>query len=179
MPQIENIGSLELPRRPGETFRQAIAVRAMLEKAWDSRTAYQGITLADNDPISRGQCGVSNVWFGRFLQQQGVDTRFVEGKIYVKNHQVGDDHVWVEAHGISEQPLIIDITSDQYATIFGTPVHMGQYGDDGIIGRYTPEQSFDPSHLPHKKLMARFALLEQNIASLPRRHRLIVPKSKI
>ena len=172
MHKIENIGSLEPARRPGELFRQAVAARAMLEQAWDSSTAYQGITLTDQDPASRGQCGVSSVWFGRFLQNQGVETRFVEGKIYVKNKE-GDDHVWVEVLGISEQPILVDLTSDQYATIFGSTVHMGQYGDsDQVVGRYTPEQHFDPSHLPHKKLMARFALLEQNIAALPRRHRL-------
>ena len=177
MHKFENIGSLEPARRPGELFRQAIAVRAMLEKAWDSTTVYQGITVTEQDPVSRGQCGISSAWLGRFLQDQGVDARFVEGKIYVKNKE-GDDHVWVEARNVADEPLVVDLTSDQYATIFGTTVHMGVYSDSqSIIGKYTPEASFDPYHLPHKKLMTRFALLEQNIASLPRRHRIQAPKT--
>jgi hypothetical protein len=173
MPKFERLSTFPLDRQPGELFRQSMAARAMLERVWDDRTAFQGITLQPDDVPSRGQCGVSSVWYARHLEAQGIDARVTEGKIYVRRFETGDDHVWVEVHDVTETPLIIDLTSDQYRTPFGATVHMGTYDNsDGIVGKYTPEVQFLPYEVPRKKLMARFALMQENIAHLPRRQQL-------
>jgi hypothetical protein len=150
-------------------FRAALQTRRILERAWDGGTAYQGITLSPDDVPSRGQCGVSSVWAARqLLTNLGVNAQFTEGKIHLGDHT--DDHVWVEVHDVAEVPLVVDVTSDQYQSLHGTTVHVGQYGDDPGVS-YEPIDHFDPYDIPRKKLMARYALLEQNIARLPRRFR--------
>lgn len=173
MNRLSRIDTLPKSHQGGEVFRHALATRAMLERVWDETTAFQGITLHPDDVPSRGQCGVSSLWLARHLAAQGVDARFVEGKIHLLSGE-GDDHVWVEVQSNST-PTVIDLTSDQYRSILGTSVHTGQYGSEtDTIGRYTPEQSFDPGDVPRRKLLARFALLEQKIATLPRRHQVRV-----
>lgn len=173
MNRLSRIDTLPKSYQGGEVFRHALATRAMLERVWDETTAFQGITLRPDDVPSRDQCGVSTLWLARHLLDQGVETRFVEGKIHLLSGN-GDDHVWVEAR-LNDTPTVIDLTSDQYQSILGTSVHMGQYGSEAdTIGRYTPEQYLDPYDVPRRKLMARYALLEQKIAMLPRRHRLRV-----
>lgn len=152
-------------------FRHALAARTLLEKVWDHETAYQGIELTADDAVSRGQCGVSTVWLGRHLAAQGVEAYFTEGLMAINGGT--DEHVRVEARNIAPEPYIIDITSDQYQTIHGATVHVGAYGDDHI-SNYQPQEFFDPFAVPHKKLMARYALMESKIARLPRRHRLRV-----
>lgn len=94
-------------------FQHALDVREMLERAWTNETAYQGIILQPDDPKSRGQCGVSSVLLSRYLLGMGYKTKFTEGLIYVANGE-GDEHVWVEVQNEDEEPLVVDITSDQY-----------------------------------------------------------------
>lgn len=169
MPRFEKLSTISPEYRPGELFRQVLAARAMLENVWNPQTAFQGITLQADDVSSRGQCGVSSVWLSRHLEAQGVDARLTEGKIYVRNFEHGDDHVWVEVHAVADTPLIIDLTSDQYQTAFGTTVHMGVYnGEYGVVGKYTPEVQFSPQDIPRKKLMARYGLLLNSIDHLSR-----------
>ncbi len=149
-----------------------LSARTMLERVWDDRTAFQGITLQPDDVISRGQCGVSSVWLSRYLLGQGFNAVYTEGKIHIPNDK-GDDHVWVEVHGVADEPLVVDLTSDQYQTPWGSPMHVGLYADSSeIIGNYTPEYYFNPYEIPRKKLLARYAILEENIARLPRRYQL-------
>lgn len=169
MPKLERIPIGEPGRPIGALFRHALAARTMLEKAWDDQTAYQGIELTPQDVPSRGQCGVSAVWLGRHLVNQGVDAYFTEGAMNLNGR--ADEHVWLEVRNIGTEPQVVDITSDQYRTIHGTSVHVGAYTDEHI-GGYYPRAYFSPFDLPHKKLMARYALLELNISRLPRRHRL-------
>jgi hypothetical protein len=170
--KLERIPVGDHSRAMPALFRHALATRDMMERAWDDRTAYQGIVLQPDDPISRGQCGVTSTWFSRYLVRQGVDARFTEGTIELTNGR--DEHVWVEVHDIADEPLVVDLTSDQYRSVLGTSVHVGHYGSD-VIGHYQPKEHFDPFHLPQKKMMARFAILEANIARLPRRQRVALP----
>lgn len=172
MQRFEAIPSLPPGERMGALFNQAVAARALLERAWDHSTAFQGIELLPTDTPSRGQCGVSGLWYSSFLVDQSVNARLVEGKIYVAN-KAGDDHVWVEVDGIADEPLVVDLTSDQYQTVFGTKVHVGTYADStATVGRYTPEASFHPYNVPMRKLLARYALLEENITQVPKRYHL-------
>lgn len=166
---------IDLPseRRPGEVFRHAMAARAMLERAWSAETAFQGIALTEDDVAPRGQCGVSSLWLARYLNRQGLDVSFTEGRIHLLSGE-GDEHVWVEVRGIADEPLVVDLTSDQYQSELGTSVHMGMYANDyETVGRYTPDQQLSPDNVPRRKLLARYAILEQNIARLPRRYRLV------
>lgn len=165
------VGELPRDKQMMEVVHRSMAVRAMLERAWSPATAYQGITLTPEDVPARGQCGVSSLWLARYLAGQGLDAQFTEGKIHLLSGE-GDEHVWVEARGVSDEPLVVDITSDQYRSVLGATVHIGKYADnDEVIGRYTPENYFDPYAVPRKKLLGRFALLEERLAGLPRRHR--------
>ena len=169
----QRIAELPAERRTGEVFRHAMAARAMLERAWSAETAFQGITLTEDDVVSRGQCGVSSLWLARHFDAQGLDASFTEGKIHLLSGE-GDEHVWVEVRGVADEPLVVDLTSDQYRSVLGASVHMGMYADSHeTIGRYTPERRLSPDTVPRSKLLARYAILEQNIARLPRRHRVI------
>lgn len=100
-----------------------------------------------------------------------MEAYFTEGLMAINGGT--DEHVWIEARNIASEPYVIDITSDQYRTIHGTKVHIGVYGDEHI-NNYRPREYFDPFNIPHKKLMARYALMETKIAKLPRRHQLRV-----
>ncbi len=158
-------------RWPMFLFEAAIQARNLLEKAWSPETAFQGIDLAPDDPPSRGQCGVSALWLARHLCKQGVDAHFTEGKIYLDGLE--DEYVWVEARRAGTQPLVVDLTSDQYQTPNRTTVHVGNYNSGpGTIGRYEPAHYFSPLEVPRRKLLARFAILEENIArQQPSRYR--------
>jgi hypothetical protein len=151
-----------------DIFRQALHARGMLEHVWDDQTAFQGVLpLKPEDVVSRGQCGVSSIWFARYLHGLGCQALIVEGKIILGNGEK-DDHVWVQAEPTGLK-LDVDITSDQYRTLFGTKVHVGQTGkgESGDPVQYAPEMSFDPFDVPRKKLMGRYALLENKVNKLP------------
>ena len=79
---------------------------------------------------------------------------------------LNEEHVWVEVRlGLV---AVADLTSDQYMTTNRTRVHVGVYNSGpGTIGSYEPLERFDPYQVPRKKLLARYAILEANIASLP------------
>ena len=180
MPKFESLGSLPKDRQFGELMKQVAAVRTMLERVWDNETAFQGIEITPSDTRSRGRCGVSSLYLAHFLSQQGVEATFTEGKIFVRNG-VEDDHVWVELPSFGDEPLVVDVTSDQYKTPYGATWHIGQYDNEApIIGRYVPEYRFAPDEVPHRKLLGRYALLEAKIASLPRWHQVrIVGRTSI
>jgi hypothetical protein len=172
MQHLRNIIDLPTPQRSGELFRHGLAARSLLERAWDSSTAYQGITLQLDDPASRGQCGVSSLWLAQYLEAQGLNALFTEGAIHLRDN-AGDDHVWVEVQDIASEPLVLDITSDQYGSVLGTPVHLGTYSDSTeTIGHYTVVDQFRPHEVPRKKLLARFALLQERITHVPRKYQL-------
>ena len=161
----KSLPKIDLEQDMGGLFRFGLQARPLLEDAWDNRTAYQGIKLKPDDVPSRGQCGVSSVWIARQLSRAGVRALFTEGKINLGN--MAEDHVWVEVHDIIEEPLILDLTSDQYQHILGTSLHVGRYGHDMGIA-YEPLEHFEPFAVPRKKLIGRYALLEQNIDQLTR-----------
>jgi len=146
-----------------------IAARVVLEQAWSPETAYQGITLQAEDVVARGQCGVTSLWFANYLERQGEEAYFVDGTIEIDGY-VGE-HVWAETVRPTVGTRMIDLTSGQYKTTHGTPVVVAQYGDFPGNGVYTPKQRFAPSEVPHGKLRRRYALLEENIAALPRHQR--------
>ena len=144
------------------------AVRQVLELAWNSETAYQGIELQPNDAPSRGQCGVSSVFLSRVLSSHGFNAYFTEGIIGLDN--LDEEHVWVEVQDARQdgKPLVVDITNDQYQSTNGALVDIGVYGEGiGTIGSYLPLERFSPTDIPRKKLMARYALLERNVDRIP------------
>jgi len=148
---------------------EAIDTRLMLEHAWSPETAYQGIALQPKDVPSRGQCGVSSLYYALRMQERGFDMHFVEGVIHIDGYR--GEHVWAQEQGNGHEPTAIDLTSDQYRTLRGTSIHIGLYEDHPGIGYYEPVEYFKPDKVPHKKMLARFALLQANIANLPRRHK--------
>jgi hypothetical protein len=151
-------------------FNDALAARLMLERAWSPETAYQGITLTPEDIPSRGQCGVTSLWVARFLvERRGVEAYFVEGISHIDGRE--EDFVWAEARAPNHAPQALDLTSDQFRTLRGTMVHVGEYETSGTVGFYEPKLYFDPFAVPHRKMLARFAIFEANIAALPWRHR--------
>ena len=143
------------------------AARRLLEYAWNEQTAFQGIVLQPDDPPSRGQCGVSSLWFARQLQQRGVEASFVDGTIHILSGK-SDDHCWVQVDYPLAEPTVIDLTSDQYPSPHKAPWSISAYDAlHGDIGKYTPEQIYKPNEIPHRKLLAREALLLDNIAKQP------------
>lgn len=154
-----------------QLFEVALHARFMLERVWDEETAYQGIELTPNNVPSRGQCGVSSLWLARYLNRHAVNAFFVEGTLQLDGQ--AREQVWVEARRARMSAQIIDLASDQYQTRDNTRVHVGMYGQYyDSIGVYDSEDIFHPHDVPRMKLLARYALLEQKIAKLPRRHRM-------
>ena len=149
----------------------ALHARFMLERVWDDETAYQGITLMPNDVASRGQCGVSSLWLARYLDRHGATVNFAEGTLHLDGETYG--HVWTEARRSGIGAQVLDLASDQYQSLNGNRIHIGMYGQHGdSVGLYDNQTLFHPNAVPRRKLLARYALLEQKIAKLPRRHRL-------
>jgi len=147
----------------------SLSARRLLEQAWTCETAFQNITILADDAPSRGQCGVSSLWLSRLLVDRGFDAVFTEGKISIPN-DMSDEHVWVEVCDEEQKPLVVDLTSDQYKTVWGSPVHIGEYENGRTItGGYTPERRFHPYDVPRKKLLGRLALLEESITELKTR----------
>jgi hypothetical protein len=170
MARNSDVSSLPNDRWSDMLFNEALTARIMLERAWSPETAYQGITLTPEDVPSRGQCGVTSLWFARHLRRRGVDAYFVEGRTHLDG--MDEEYVWVEARRPGVETRAIDLTSDQHQTFRGTMVNVGVYETEGTISRYEPLLYFDPFEVPHKKMLGRFAILEANIARLPRRHRM-------
>lgn len=165
MPKLEQIPKHDPERGVPILLQHVLAARRLLEHTWDDKTAFQGITLTPEDKIPRGQCAVSSVYLARQLTQAGATAFYTEGKIHLDGKT--DDHVWVEVRGVAEHPLIADVTPDQYQNILGTTVHVGPYGEKpGVV--YEPTEYCEPYDIPHKKLMARYVLLEQKISRLQR-----------
>ncbi len=154
-PPIETIHDL---------FDEALAARILLEQVWSPETQFQGITPRPDDTPSRGQCGVSSLWFAQHLRRRGLEADFVEGVTYLDDQ--GAPYVWIETQLLGVT-VVVDLTSDQYKTARGTRVHVGQYDSGpGLIGHYTPRERFSPAEVPRKKLLARYAILESHINDL-------------
>lgn len=147
-------------------FRQAANARTMLERVWDDTTAHHSVVpVGANQPVSRGQCGVSSVWLARYLSGQGYQAFVAEG-VATFGRQQDEGYVWVELEDPDpNRPMVVDIASDQFMTLFGTSVHVGFNGDDLPV-TYTKEQTFSPFDVPRRKLMARYAILEGRVNNL-------------
>lgn len=160
----ENLSQLADDQWLSAVANVAIAARPLLETyGWSPETAFQGITVTEEDVASRGQCGVSSLWVARHLRDKGAEAYFTEGRIQVD--QLNEPFVWVEVRRPDGPPIVVDVTSDQYQSTNGALVHVGRYNSgQGTIGHYDPEQWFDPYNMPHRKLLGRFAILEANMA---------------
>ncbi|HSX00550.1 MAG TPA: hypothetical protein VLH38_05955 [Patescibacteria group bacterium] len=145
-----------------EIFAIALEERQRLERAWSHETAHHSVVHQDGEPISRGQCGVSSVWLTRQLLERGYQARVAEGTI--ETDDLHEGFVWVQVERSHTEPLVVDITSDQFGSLHGNRVHVGQYSSGpGTIGSYVLSELFDPYANTHRKLMRRYALLEQNV----------------
>jgi hypothetical protein len=153
-------------------FHHAMAARAALERVWDDQTAFHGVLpLGPEEPDSRGQCGVSSVWLARYLSGIGFQAMVAEGVVVLGNDRE-EDFVWVRARG-SDGEYDADITSDQFRTLFGSKVHVGQ-ADRGAAGDpviYRAEILHDSYDVPRRKLMARYNYLENRVNDLSWWHR--------
>ena len=174
MPRVEAIPFDNPERSVPVLFEHALVARTMLQRVWSPKTACEGIELHTDDMPSRGQSGVSSLWLARHLVDQGVDAKFIEGMIDLPSQN--EDHVWVEVHGLTSEPLVVDLTSDQYRNPHGTRVHLGMYGDSPV-GSYQPVDRHEPYDVKRRKLLARYALLKDSIVALPARHRIQVIRS--
>jgi len=94
-------------------------LRADLEQAWNRLTRYHRVTVTPDDPVSKGQCGVTSAYIARELSRQGHEVLFCEGDVYFPDGvQPIRNHCWVKiprfAHAEREiRDLIIDLTADQ------------------------------------------------------------------
>ena len=150
---------------PHAIFDEAVRARQLLERAWSKETAYQGITLMSDDPVSRGQCGVSSMWLARQLLSIGYDARFAEGTLYTGD--AVEECVWVHVNQLEGSAQVVDITSDQFQTVHGSRVHVGEYDSGpGAIGSYVLQADFHPYKIPRKKLLHRYDILQGNLRQL-------------
>jgi|GEM_PF-1056788 len=145
-----------------DVFAVALEERKRLEKVWSHETAHHSVAHYPDEPISRGQCGVSSVWLARQLLEKGYQAQVAEGTIETDNLHEG--FVWVQLERPNTTPWVVDITSDQFGSINGVGVHVGEYDSGpGAIGSYVLAELFDPYANNHRKLMRRYALLEQKV----------------
>jgi len=157
--------SIVEPSMP-EVFAVAMDARRLLEHAWSDATAHHSVEPSPDNPPSRGQCGVSSVWLARKLITLGYDAQVAEGTLEMDGLDEG--FVWVHVARGDELPWVADVTCDQFGSINRTPVHVGEYNSGpGLIGAYAMSELFDPYANMHRKLMRRFAILEENIRVLP------------
>lgn len=159
-----------------ELFSYAVGARSRLEAVWDGTTALQGLEVKPNDPISRGQCGVASLWIARELADYGCDAVFVEGAILLDlaGVTVPDQHCWVEV-GLpgDEAKRIVDVTADQYGTLDGSIVFVGISASEDSPQCYVrdSEHVHDPYDIPHRKLLARYTILEARMRATGRMRR--------
>lgn len=161
---MESLPYIDAPLEPSvhEIFAIALEERQRLERAWSPATAHHSITHHSDQPISRGQCGVSSVWLTRRLLERGYQAQVAEGTI--ETDDLHEGFVWVQLERANADPLVVDITSDQFGSLHGVRVHVGRYDSGpGSIGSYVLFELFDPYANVHRKLMRRHALLEQRI----------------
>jgi hypothetical protein len=99
--------------------KQLNHLRHELEKAWSTLTRYHGTPKTVNDPISKGQCGVTTAYLARKLKSEGFKLLFCEGNAEFPNKVSPiENHCWLKISnykiGESEyHDLIIDLTADQ------------------------------------------------------------------
>jgi hypothetical protein len=89
-------------------------VRNELEHAWDELTRYHRTDFSANDPISKGQCGVTSVYIAKIFNK--YDVRFCEGDaIFSDRSNSIFNHCWVKIIKFCDgmENLIIDLTADQ------------------------------------------------------------------
>jgi hypothetical protein len=147
------------------------ALRSELEHAWDSLTRYHRVTVEPNDPISKGQCGVTSAYIARELSRQGHDVLFCEGDVlFPAPVKPIRNHCWVTVprfrSGAKEvENLIIDLTADQSG--FEEPVICEP--EQALIGRgirYQLARQVEPREAQAGHLAERLGTLHQRLADL-------------
>jgi hypothetical protein len=94
-------------------------LRAELEKAWDNITRYHRISYEPNDPISKGQCGVTSAYLAQKFQENGYNVLFCEGNVRFPDETPPIiNHCWIKIPKFNDNnpeivELIIDLTADQ------------------------------------------------------------------
>jgi hypothetical protein len=138
----------------------------VLERAWDEDTAYQGIELADDDPVSRGQCGVSSLWFARYLANLGIAAQYVEGSIRYADFDDPVEMVWVEVRAGGKVKRV-DLTNNQYPSLYRSGWSIDDVTHDGTTVSYLESERHSPDNIPHRRLLGRYAILEARVNDLP------------
>jgi hypothetical protein len=146
-------------------------LRRDLELAWNRLTRYHRTTFEPNDPISKGQCGVTSAYIARELQHQGHAVLFCEGDVVFPGEvQPIRNHCWVkishfEQGGKKFQDLIIDLTADQSgfeeSVICEVDASLKSRGISYLQVREVEPRAVDEGHL-----LARLDTLQQRISSL-------------
>ena len=150
-----------------DIFTIAHEERRRLERVWSHETAHHSVVHQEGEPISRGQCGVSSVWLARRLLEHDYQAQVAEGTIEMDDLHEG--FVWVHVTRPNAEPWVVDITSDQFSSMHGVAAHVGGYDcGPGTIGSYALSELFDPYANMHRKLIRRYALLEQRVRASER-----------
>jgi hypothetical protein len=144
----------------------------MLERVWSEQTAHHSVRpLSPGVPESRGQCGVSSVFTARYLRLRGYsDFSFAEGTLILGETRE-EEFCWAENKN-PELAVVVDITSDQFATQWGSKVYTGLEDAPNPLGgfyddmRFRATERFDPFDIPRRKLMGRYAILMAGVESL-------------
>lgn len=93
--------------------------RRDLEQAWDDMTRYHRTHFGENDPVSKGQCGVSSAYLASVLTRKNYKVKFCEGTANFPNGvEPIRNHCWIkipqfEHGGRISRDLIVDLTADQ------------------------------------------------------------------
>jgi hypothetical protein len=158
-------------------FEVAMNVRRVLEYAWSDATAHHSVVPDPAKAPARGNCGVSSVYLARQLVWRGYDAQVADGVLGLDGLDEG--FVWVHVNVGEDSAWVADVSCDQFKSINRSPVHVGEYDSGpGLIGAYAIQELFDPYANVHRKPMRRYAILEENIAALPRWRRRMLGLSK-
>jgi hypothetical protein len=149
-------------------------LREELEQAWNNLTRYHRTAYSPDDPISKGQCGVTSAYIARELQKQGQEVLFCEGDVsFPGNVQPIKNHCWVKLPSFGPanrqiRDVIIDLTADQSGfeeqVICETDLALKARGIHYHQAREVEPRVVDAGHLWH--LSDRLNTLQQRIQTL-------------
>jgi hypothetical protein len=135
-------------------------LRQDLERAWDRVTRYHRTHVGPDDPMSKGQCGVSSAYLASILTSRGYTVLFCEGDVYFPDGiEPITNHCWVKlphflAGNKEVTNLIIDLTADQSggpeAVICETEELLTSRGIRYVVRHEVEPQTVQKGHLSER-----------------------------
>ncbi len=147
-------------------------LRHELEKVWSSLTRYHGTPIKKNDPVSKGQCGVTTALLAKEFDKLGYNVLFCEGNVFFPNNTPPiENHCWLKIPhykgiGFENTNVIIDLTSDQSG--FSEPVICDTLENLEKRGIYYKPMNEQPPSMIHEDndLSSRLEKLQSQLAKL-------------